>query len=69
MKAISQKGGSMGVMLCFDTKIDKDMMELAESQHIKVFEVFIIYHLIDKYKEFKENLILKNKKKNMANLV
>ncbi|ELQ74621.1 Translation initiation factor 5B (eIF-5B) [Trachipleistophora hominis] len=69
MKAIKEKDAHVGIMLCFDTKIDKEMTDLAESQHIKIFEAQIIYNLIDKYKEYTENLISTNKKKNMAELI
>lgn len=69
MKAIKEKDANVGIMLCFDTKIDKEMMDLAESQHIKIFEALIIYNLIDKYKEYTEKLISMNKKKNMAELI
>lgn len=44
-----EKAKEFAVMLCFDVKVDKDAMELAQSMGVKVFTAEIIYHLFDDF--------------------
>lgn len=69
MKAIRERDASVGIMLCFDTKIEKEMLELAELHNIKIFEAQIIYNLIDRFKEYTQEIIEKNKKKTQNELI
>ncbi|KRH93779.1 Translation initiation factor 5B (eIF-5B) [Pseudoloma neurophilia] len=69
MKAIKKKDPIVGIMLCFDTKIEKEMLEIAENHHIKVFEAQIIYNLIDKYLEYTKQIVENNKKKTQSELI
>ncbi|XP_072755875.1 eukaryotic translation initiation factor 5B [Anoplolepis gracilipes] len=43
-------------ILAFDVKIEKDAQELADSQGVKIFQADIIYHLFDKFTNYREEL-------------
>ncbi|RVD93072.1 translation initiation factor IF-2P [Tubulinosema ratisbonensis] len=44
------------IMLCFDVEFSKEMLEYAKECSVKVFSAKIIYHLVDKYKEYTQKL-------------
>lgn len=50
------------VILAFDVKIEKDAQELADNVGVKIFQADIIYHLFDKFTQYREEL--KQKKRN-----
>ncbi|GAB1869576.1 Eukaryotic translation initiation factor 5B [Camponotus japonicus] len=43
-------------ILAFDVKIEKDAQELADAQGVKIFQADIIYHLFDKFTNYREEL-------------
>ncbi|KAL6443537.1 hypothetical protein ACFW04_001594 [Cataglyphis niger] len=43
-------------ILAFDVKIERDAQELADSQGVKIFQADIIYHLFDKFTNYREEL-------------
>lgn len=47
--AMLEKAKEYAVMLCFDVKVDKEAMELAENMGVKIFTAEIIYHLFDDF--------------------
>ncbi|KAI9218279.1 P-loop containing nucleoside triphosphate hydrolase protein [Blastocladiella britannica] len=49
------------VMLCFDVKVEKEAMELAEDVGVTVFQADIIYHLYDKFTAYYKDLTEKKK--------
>jgi translation initiation factor 5B len=51
-----EHGKEFGVILAFDVHVPKDVGEEAEKAGITVFTAEIVYHLFDKYTEFKEKL-------------
>lgn len=44
------------VILAFDVKIERDAQELADSLGVKIFAADIIYHLFDRFMEYRERL-------------
>eukprot|EP00834_Sanchytrium_tribonematis_P001607 NODE_41_length_34096_cov_2.002235.p3 type:complete len:751 gc:universal NODE_41_length_34096_cov_2.002235:21247-23499(+) len=50
------------VMLCFDVKADKDVLDLAEELGITIFQADIIYHLFDKFTEYHQSTLEKKRK-------
>ncbi|KJX98466.1 mitochondrial translation initiation factor IF-2 like protein [Zymoseptoria brevis] len=44
-----EKAKEYAVMLCFDVKVDKEAIELAEQMGVKIFTAEIIYHLFDDF--------------------
>ena len=50
------------VVLCFDNKVVPEAQKFAEENNIKIFVDDIIYHLFDKYIEFKKQCELERKK-------
>ena len=50
------------VILCFDNKVLPEAQQYADQKGIKIFNDEIIYHLFDKYIEFKKNCELERKK-------
>ncbi|KAI5169424.1 translation initiation factor 5B [Pancytospora epiphaga] len=44
------------VILCFNVDVDKDIMEMAESMHVKIFQAEIIYHLLDMFNRHAKSL-------------
>lgn len=51
-----EKAKEYAVMLCFDVKVDKEAMQYAEEQGIKVFTADIIYHLFDDFTKHMDQL-------------
>lgn len=43
-------------ILAFDVKIERDAQELADSVGVKIFQADIIYHLFDKFTNYREEL-------------
>lgn len=43
-------------ILAFDVKIERDAQELADSLGVKIFQADIIYHLFDKFTNYREEL-------------
>ena len=52
-------------ILAFDVKVDKEIGEMAEEMHVKIFKADIIYHLFDQFTAHM-NKIMEEKKKVMA---
>uniref|UniRef100_T1JMQ4 Uncharacterized protein n=1 Tax=Strigamia maritima TaxID=126957 RepID=T1JMQ4_STRMM len=44
------------VILAFDVKIERDAQELADSLGVKIFSADIIYHLFDKFMDYRNEL-------------
>ena len=62
-----EKNKEYAVMLCFDVKVDKEAMQYAEEQGIKIFTADIIYHLFDAFTKHME--IIAEKKKEDSKLL
>ena len=45
------------VMLCFDVKADKEILEMAKENNVIVFLADIIYHLFDKFKAHHQDML------------
>lgn len=43
-------------ILAFDVKIERDAQELADTLGVKIFQADIIYHLFDRFIEYKDDL-------------
>ncbi|WUR02864.1 FUN12 [Vairimorpha necatrix] len=56
-----EKNNEYTAVLCFDILLDKDIKELANNLHVKIFEAKIIYHLLDQYTKYIN--FMKNKDK------
>lgn len=50
-----------GALLVFDTTLEKDTKDLALKMGLKILEAKIIYHLLDQYKAFLEDIRTKEK--------
>ncbi|XP_070553820.1 eukaryotic translation initiation factor 5B-like isoform X2 [Ptychodera flava] len=44
------------VILAFDVKVEREAQELADKEGIKIFQADIIYHLFDKFMQYREDL-------------
>jgi len=44
-----EKAKEYAVMLCFDVKVDREAVEMAEQMGVKIFTAEIIYHLFDDF--------------------
>ena len=42
------------VVLAFDVRVEREALELADSLGIKIFTAEIIYHLFDRFMEYRE---------------
>ena len=42
------------VILAFDVKVERDAQDLADSVGVKIFTADIIYHLFDKFMNYRE---------------
>lgn len=60
-----EKAKEFATMLCFDVKIDKDALDLAEELEVKIFKADIIYHLFDQFTAYMKD-ITEQKKKDLA---
>eukprot|EP00092_Neocalanus_flemingeri_P030651 GFUD01033281.1.p1 GENE.GFUD01033281.1~~GFUD01033281.1.p1 ORF type:complete len:1168 (+),score=526.34 GFUD01033281.1:43-3546(+) len=49
------------VILAFDVKVERDAQEMADRENVKIFQADIIYHLFDRFTEYQDDLIKKNK--------
>ncbi|EOB11236.1 translation initiation factor IF-2P [Nosema bombycis CQ1] len=61
VQAAMDKNKEHGVVLVFDTVLDKEIKELASKMHLKIIEAKIIYHLFDQYEAFVRDLRQKEK--------
>ncbi|XP_017491905.1 PREDICTED: eukaryotic translation initiation factor 5B-like [Rhagoletis zephyria] len=52
------------VILAFDVKIERDAQELADSSGVRIFQAEIIYHLFDRFTEYKAKLKADRKEAN-----
>lgn len=52
------------VILAFDVKVERDAQEMADSIGVKIFSAEIIYHLFDRFTEYKESLKKQRKEQN-----
>lgn len=62
-----EKAKEYAVMLCFDVKVDKEAVQYAEENNIKIFTADIIYHLFDDFT--KHMAQLKEQKKEESKLL
>ncbi|KAJ1927164.1 eukaryotic translation initiation factor 5B [Tieghemiomyces parasiticus] len=60
-----ERAKEYAVMLCFDVKVDRDAMELAQELGVRVFTAEIIYHLFDQFKAYSAS-ITEQKRKDQA---
>merc|ERR1719431_1800015 len=63
MKASSmlERDAQWAVILAFDVKVEKEAQEMADSVGVRIFTADIIYHLFDKFMNYREEL--KNRRK------
>merc|ERR1711962_755306 len=63
MKASSmlERDSQWAVILAFDVKVEKEAQEMADSVGVRIFTADIIYHLFDKFMNYREEL--KNRRK------
>lgn len=52
------------VILAFDVKIERDAQEMADATGVKIFQAEIIYHLFDRFTEYKAKLKADRKEAN-----
>ena len=52
------------VILAFDVKIERDAQEMADQTGVKIFSAEIIYHLFDRFTEYKDKLKADRKEAN-----
>ncbi|KAJ2390856.1 eukaryotic translation initiation factor 5B, partial [Coemansia sp. RSA 2603] len=64
--AMLDKAKEYAVMLCFDVKVDKDAMDMAEEMGVKVFQADIIYHLFDRFTAHHKELVEAKRKEQAA---
>lgn len=57
------------VILAFDVKVERDAQEMADSMGVKIFSAEIIYHLFDRFTEYKEDLRRQRKEQNRHHMV
>ena len=62
--AMVERDPQYAVILAFDVKIETDARQLADSLGVKIFEADIIYHLTDKFSQYREE----HKKRKQAEL-
>ncbi|ORX62702.1 P-loop containing nucleoside triphosphate hydrolase protein [Hesseltinella vesiculosa] len=60
-----EKAREYAMMLCFDVKVDKDAEDMADDMGLKIFKADIIYHLFDRFVEYREAM-LEQKRKDQA---
>ncbi len=60
-QAASEKNKEYGAILVFDTVLDKETKDTASKMNLRVLEAKIIYHLLDQYKAFVEEIRAKDK--------
>ncbi|XP_011499452.1 PREDICTED: eukaryotic translation initiation factor 5B [Ceratosolen solmsi marchali] len=51
-------------ILAFDVKVERDAQELADSLGVKIFQADIIYHLFDRFIEYKDELRMRKREEN-----
>ncbi|KAL5594149.1 hypothetical protein BROUX41_001195 [Berkeleyomyces rouxiae] len=56
-----EKSPDHAVMLCFDVKVDKEALQYAEENGIKIFQADIIYHLFDAFTAHQAEMLEKKK--------
>ena len=58
MKASSmlERDAQWAVILAFDVKVEKEAQEMADSVGVRIFTADIIYHLFDKFMNYREEL-------------
>ena len=44
------------VILAFDVKIERDAQEMADSVGVRIFQADIIYHLFDRFTQYRDEL-------------
>lgn len=59
-----EKKPEYAIMLCFDVKIDKEMVDLAKEYEVKLISADIIYHLLDSFHAYLDNYYKRLKESN-----
>lgn len=59
-----EKKPEYAVMLCFDVKIEKEMIDVAKEYNVVILSAPIIYHLLESFKVYLENYYKKLKENN-----
>lgn len=57
IKAAAVQNKIYRVIPCFNVEVDREIAELAESMHVKIFSAEIIYHLLDMFNRHARSLI------------
>ncbi len=60
--AIKNNNPFLGVILAFNTEIEKDAIDESKTNQIKIFDSKVIYNLIEDYKNWKEQIINEERK-------
>lgn len=63
-----ERDAQWAVILAFDVKVEKEAQEMADSVGVRIFTADIIYHLFDKFMNYREELKKRRKEefKNVA---
>ncbi|KAF7722284.1 hypothetical protein EC973_003468 [Apophysomyces ossiformis] len=64
-----EKAPEYAVMLCFDVKVDKEAEEHAEELGVKIFTADIIYHLFDRFVEYRAAMMEQKRKEQAGQAV
>lgn len=64
-----EKAKEYAVMLCFDVKVDKEALQYAEENGIKIFTADIIYHLFDDFTKYRNQIAEQRKEESKLNAV
>ncbi|EXJ89435.1 translation initiation factor 5B [Capronia epimyces CBS 606.96] len=64
-----EKAKQYAVMLCFDVKVDKEALQYAEENGIKIFTADIIYHLFDDFTRHMAQIQEQKKEESKLNAV
>ena len=51
-----ERDAQWAVILAFDVKVEKEAQEMADSVGVRIFTADIIYHLFDKFMNYREEL-------------
>ncbi|KAG0166588.1 hypothetical protein DFQ28_009957 [Apophysomyces sp. BC1034] len=64
-----EKAPEFAVMLCFDVKVDKEAEEHADELGVKIFTADIIYHLFDRFVEYRAAMLEQKRKDQVGQAV
>ena len=51
-----ERDAQWAVILAFDVKVEREAQEMADSVGVRIFTADIIYHLFDKFMNYREEL-------------